>query len=138
MELEEAAENVQTEETEATEERTASTDTAVTGDTGTASAELEQEAEVVAASEDEAAAVGFSVYLGPSVRGLLKQNQIYNAPKAQVLGSLETVIAQYPQVRHLIVAGNKLAESRVLVKTAGSLLYVQNQKMCKQLGGKTI
>lgn len=72
---------------------------------------------------------GFSVYLGPSIRGVIQSGAVYGMPKDQAVASLSAAVEKYPQIAILIVPGGSLPEDRIKVKTPGNLLSVSYSKL---------
>ena len=84
-------------------------------------------------SPEAAPECGFCAYIGPSVVGVIQTGKIFAAPRSEVLASpdLADALKRFPQVRRLIVSGDDLAASRVLVKTPGNLLYESARQIVK-------
>ena len=55
---------------------------------------------------------GFWCYIGPTVRGTLQTNTLVIGTLDQMLNRAEKAIQKAPSVRHLIVSGDRLQESR--------------------------
>jgi len=91
-----------------------------------AEAAVENELQSIEADERS---VGFCVYIGPSITGVIQSGTIYRGDKMQVLARLGGVIEKYPPVSTLIVSGDALPEARVKVKTPGNLLYVTYSRL---------
>ncbi len=76
---------------------------------------------------------GFSVYLGPSIRGVIQSGMVFNGSKDKAIASFAAAVEKHPLIAKLIVPGETLAEDRVKVKTAGNLLNVQYNKLLASL-----
>ena len=76
---------------------------------------------------------GFCAYIGPTVVGVIQTGKIFAAPRSEVLASpdLANALQRFPQIRRLIVSGDDLAASRVLVKTPGNLLHESARQILK-------
>lgn len=72
---------------------------------------------------------GLSVYLGPSIRGVIQSGTIFNGTKAEMIAFYSAQIEKYPLIRTLIVTDKTLAEDRIRVKTPGNALYVNYHKL---------
>ena len=65
---------------------------------------------------------GFSVYIGPSIRGVIQSGTIVGGTRNAALTTFSTAIEQYPRIADLVVSGETLVVDRIKVKTAGNLL----------------
>lgn len=72
-----------------------------------------------------------SVYLGPTIRGIIQKGQIFSGTKEEVLASLVPAAADYPGIAGLLVTGEELPEARIQVRTAGTLLYTRYHELAK-------
>ena len=75
----------------------------------------------------------FCVYLGPSMYGSLVRGTIFSESRRVVLKKLKTVIEKYPPVADLIVSGKSLPESRIKIRTQGSLLQINFSRLAMAL-----
>ena len=75
-------------------------------------------------SEKEANASGICCYIGPSLRGLIKNGDIFRGSRDDA-AAVETD----PLVKTLIVSGDALPVARRKVKTPGSALYRNYQRV---------
>lgn len=66
---------------------------------------------------------GFYCYIGPNLKGLIQTGTIFRGTRAQAEGKAAAAIAAHPEVRGLIVPGEKLDSLRLKVKTPGNALY---------------
>jgi len=71
----------------------------------------------------------FCVYIGPSIRGVIQTNTIYEGSKKETETKLADEIGKYPLIKRLIVTDKSLAEDRIKVKTAGSPLNQYFKKL---------
>ena len=81
------------------------------------------------AKKPDARSAGFSVYIGPSIPGVIQSGHIYDSPRADALKSIANIVEKYPLVASLVVDGATLAVDRTKVKTPGNLLYVNYHKL---------
>lgn len=72
-----------------------------------------------------------SVYLGPTIRGIIQKGQIFSGTKEEVLASLVPAAADYPGIAGLLVTGEELPKARIQVRTAGTLLYTRYHELAK-------
>ncbi len=102
-------------------------------------------AEVVTASTEESpcAAVvtaeqkGIFVYIGPSLpNGVLKKGSVFKGTRSEVLKHLKVVADKYPDVEQLLVASEKLAESKSRIQEGGNLLAVTYGKLAAGMKNK--
>lgn len=77
----------------------------------------------------DAKSAGFSVYIGPSILGVIQHGHIYDGPRAEVLKALAPIIEERPLIAPLVVDGATLSEDRIKVKTPGNLLFVNYKKL---------
>lgn len=91
--------------------------------------EPETVAEIETPPEQPAETGGFSVYLGPSIRGVIQSGTIFPGPREKAVAALPAAVEKYPLIPALIVTGETLAEDRVKVKTPGNLLYVNYNRL---------
>lgn len=86
-------------------------------------------AKKTAANQKPAAEVGFCVYIGPTIAGVIQSGTIFRGAKKEVLKSVANTTERYPLVASLIVTGDTLAQDRIKVKTPGNLLYVNYHQL---------
>lgn len=67
---------------------------------------------------------GFACYVGPTILGLVQQNQIFEGSVEDARAILAAAIKERPAIARLIVDGDELAAARASVKTPGNRLYV--------------
>lgn len=72
---------------------------------------------------------GFYMYIGPTLKGLIRSGTIYRGDKAHALEEAWRAIEAQPLVKTLIVTGDYLPEARLKVKTPGNALYVNYRKI---------
>lgn len=91
-----------------------------------------------APKDDPTNKVGFCVYIGPTVMGVIQNGTVLRGTKQEALASMAPAIAKYPDVAKLIVPGDTLAKDRIKVKTPGNWLYVCYTRMLTGIkqGGK--
>lgn len=77
----------------------------------------------------ESDASRFSVYIGPTIMGVIQSGTVYPYPKDKTLRSLASTINKYPLIAALIVSGETLSADRIKVKTAGNLLHVYYKQL---------
>ena len=82
-----------------------------------------------AATQKPAAEVGFCVYIGPTIAGVIQSGTIFRGTRSEVLATAAGITEKYPMVATLIVAADTLAQDRIKVKTPGNLLYVNYHKL---------
>lgn len=73
--------------------------------------------------------VGFCVYLGPSIRGVIQSGTVYRGDKSAVLKKLALALKLHPLIASLVVTSDTLPVDRIKVKTAGNLLNVNYKKL---------
>lgn len=61
----------------------------------------------------------FYVYIGPSIRGLISRNAIYEVNE---LKSLDRALEKHPDIKHLLIPGEQLGQARIAIKDADSFL----------------
>jgi len=88
-----------------------------------------KEKEVEAPKKPAEKPASFCMYIGPSIRGVIQANTIYNGPKHKVEKQLEKQIERFPLIAKLIVTDKSLAEDRIKVKTAGTPLHMYYSKL---------
>jgi hypothetical protein len=69
------------------------------------------------------------MYIGPTLRGLIRSGTIYRGDRAHALEEARKAIEAQPLVKTLIVTGDYLPEARLKVKTPGNALYVNYRKI---------
>lgn len=72
---------------------------------------------------------GFCIYIGPSIKGLIRNGTIYRGTREEALRTAAAAVEKQPLVRSLIVSGDALPEARRKVKTPGNALYAGFQKL---------
>lgn len=75
------------------------------------------------------AEVGFCVYIGPTMAGVIQNGTIIRGNRKNVLSGMASVIEKHPLVATLIVSGDTLPVDRIKVNTPGNLLYVNYRKL---------
>lgn len=72
---------------------------------------------------------GFSVYLGPTIPGLIQSGHIYGGSRDEALKDIAPIVEKHPLVASLLVDGDTLAVDRIKVKTPGNLLFANYEKL---------
>lgn len=67
-------------------------------------------------------AAGFYCYIGPSIRGLIRNGTVYRGTRAAALTAAAAAIEKQPLVKALIVSGDDLPAARLNVKKSGNAL----------------
>lgn len=80
----------------------------------------------------------FFMYLGPSIRGKIQANSLYQGSRAEVEQLLASAIEAHPRIKTLLVSGDTLAVDRVKVKTPGNYLYEEYRKFVAELKNKEV
>ena len=86
-----------------------------------------------ASAKNSVAALQYCVYIGPSIRGVVRHGQILSGGISDAAAVLADAIERFPLIRRLIVTGDKLPEANQLVKTRGNALYDASTKLVKQI-----
>lgn len=73
---------------------------------------------------------GWCAYLGPGIRGIISQGQIYDRDAASVQAELRGGVL--PALANLIVSGDALPEAMQAVKTPGTALHRDYNALLKQ------
>ncbi len=71
----------------------------------------------------------FSVYLGPTIRGVITQGQIFDCPKEQAVEQMRDAVNARPLIESLIVRGSGLPEARKALQRSDSLLRKHFNKL---------
>lgn len=100
----------------------------ISEETGTA-ATISASSEKTKKSAPKLKGAGFCCYVGPSILGVIQQNQIFDGDVVNTRKMLASAIEKRPGIAALIVDGNDLAEALRAVRTPGSLLYEKYHKM---------
>ena len=74
-------------------------------------------------------AAGFCIYLGPNIRGVVNHGAMFRGTKAQFRERLSEAIEMYPLIGEMIVSDSMLHQARVKLKTPGTRLYVNYNKL---------
>ena len=87
----------------------------------------------------DAEATGISVYIGPSIFGVITTGTVYPKERNAVIGDMTDAVKRYPLIASLIINIEDLPISRIKVKTPGNLLYANYNKLAGELnqGGNT-
>jgi hypothetical protein len=79
-------------------------------------------------SDNSAKSVGFCVYLGPTIKGVIQGGAVFPGTKQEVIHSVPG-ICENQLIADLIVPGEQLVICREQVKTPGNLLYKKYQQL---------
>lgn len=74
---------------------------------------------------------GVFVYIGPSILGLIQTGTVYTGTREHALKEAGRAIAKNPLIQTLIVPGSTLAVDRQKVRTPGTALYNNYQRIVK-------
>ena len=66
--------------------------------------------------------VGFCVYIGPTILGLIQSGTIYTGSIEEAKSRAAEAIGRYPLVEHLIIPGESLAQARADVSAGNTYL----------------
>lgn len=80
----------------------------------------------------------FFMYLGPSIRGKIQTNSLYQGTRAEVERLLAPAIEAHPRIKSLLVSGDTLAVDRIKVRTPGNYLYEEYRKFVAELKNKEV
>lgn len=100
--------------------------------TAPAKAEGENTAAVTAkvtTKKPDAKSAGFSVYIGPTILGVIQSGHVYDVSREDALKALAPIVKERPLIAALVVDGATLADDRIKVKTPGNLLFVQYKRL---------
>jgi len=86
-------------------------------------------AETIIKKKADGKPVGFCVYIGPSISGVIQSGTIYTGNRKAVIAALADKIEKYPQIANLVVGEDTLPTDRIKVKTPGNLLYVKYHEL---------
>ena len=88
----------------------------------------------VKAHKTEKPTAGFSVYIGPSLAGVIQTMTIYPAGRGEALKlpELRLAVEKKPGIADLVVDGLTLAEDRIKVKKPGEELYRKYRALRKK------
>ena len=84
------------------------------------------------------ASLGYCVYIGPSIRGVVQFGSIHKGSLEAVQKKLASGIEKFPLIAALIVPGEALPEARVRVKTPGTALHDINHRLVKSITSRKI
>ncbi len=91
-------------------------------------------------SKEKIGKPGLYFYVGPTLRGLVRNGCLFRGDKAAALEAARDAIAKYPEVKALIVAAEAFPSARLRVKEPGNALYASYQKVARKAraGGETV
>ena len=61
----------------------------------------------------------FYMYIGPSIRGVISMNAIIRKDE---LKRLDDALAKYPDIKHLLIPGDRLGAARIAIKKPDGFL----------------
>ena len=61
----------------------------------------------------------YYMYIGPSIRGVISMNAIIRQDE---LKRLDNALAKYPDIKHLLIPGDRLGAARIAIKKPDSFL----------------
>lgn len=67
--------------------------------------------------------IPYCVYIGPSIRGVITEGEVFSMSKKDALQFLYSAVERYPSIERLLVTGAELPEARIQVKTPGNMRY---------------
>lgn len=76
---------------------------------------------------------GFYIYIGPTIKGLIRNGTIYRGDRAHALAEAKEAIQKYPLIKTLIVSGDYLPVARLKIKTSGNALHANYVKLTEQV-----
>lgn len=77
----------------------------------------------------------FFVYLGPSIRGLIQNGDIFKGGREKAMADAKPAIDRFPLIEKVLIPGAELYKVRVQIKTQGTALYAYNRKLQAQVAG---
>lgn len=96
-------------------------------------APVKKKAAVRAAAKKPAEERPFCVYIGPSIRGAVQYGQILHGTLAEARETLGPLIGRFPLVGALVIPGELLSAARIQVKTHGTALCDQYNRLARAL-----
>lgn len=75
---------------------------------------------------------GYRVYIGPSIRGRVQYGTVFSSAD-QARKELEKEFESFPTFGIFLVTGQQLPQARIDVKTPGTALYAQAQRLRSEL-----
>lgn len=90
---------------------------------------IEETVEEIVTEEKE---TDYSVYIGPTIIGVVQKGTIFECCKEDAIQMLKSAIDKYPGIALMIVSGKELALKQKEIKTKGNLLYVEYNKLIKK------
>ena len=76
---------------------------------------------------------GIYIYIGPTIRGVIQNGDIYRGTRAEAMQKAASAIEKYKLVKTLIVSGDALPVARLRLKEPGNAFYVNYRKLSKQV-----
>lgn len=80
-------------------------------------------------TEEPTKSVGFCVYIGPTLVGVIQSGTIFEGTRAEVLKLLTRAVSICPLIPSLVVSGEDLAEAKINTKRPGNIMYVNYHKI---------
>ena len=81
--------------------------------------------------------VGFCVYIGPTVKGLIQSGTVFPTTRENAIRAHRAVFSERAGLLPLLVASDALPDALKAVKTPGSALYGIYKKAAKN-GGREV
>ncbi len=72
---------------------------------------------------------GFYIYIGPTIRRLIRNGTIYRGSRADARKAAKEAIQAFPLIKTLIVSGDALPEARLKLKRGGNALAVNYKRV---------
>ncbi len=83
-------------------------------------------------SKEKAGKPGLYFYVGPTLRGLIRNGDMFRGGKAAALESAKAAVAKHPEVKALLVSAEAFPSARLRVKEPGNALYASYQKIARK------
>lgn len=75
----------------------------------------------------------FCAYIGPTIRGVVPSGTLFPYTRAELLEKMSGVCADYPELRHLVIEGKRLAQARKEIQRTGTLLHTKYAALLARL-----
>ena len=97
-------------------------------ETGEKEAVKEQQPE-----KKEAKDASFFMYLGPNITGVIQYGTIYSGSREEAEARIDRAIQKHPEIKVLLVEGDRIAAAREEIKKAGTRLNRYYQRLVNGL-----